>query len=169
MNNVGRIEIRVHDRILRIGNEVYQLSNVARVSSWTTRPARSIAGEVFSRIWKFVVAAVVASIAGAAGGQASQLATFGLFVFALYLVATFIIAMRNRTLHVLLIESSGVVRGVLGSRDPQVIMDLVDLVIQAIQHPPSNEIVKTVYNVVSGDQINQSGLGSIGKMSPERG
>ncbi|MCA1707757.1 MAG: hypothetical protein LC808_32600 [Actinobacteria bacterium] len=72
---------------------------------------------------------------------------------------------RRRKEYVLLIESAGVVRGLLASRDSNVIHDVSDLITASMRRPPSTAIHKYFNNVTTNvnTDIKQYGNSNIGQ------
>lgn len=162
------IEIVVDSRILRIGHEVYQLSNIARVSTYEVR-ANKRSGRAFAIV---CLLAAVAFLAYARSDQSlsgtTNIASL-INIAILVIVASgfwILVSFRPRKkLYVLLIESSGVVHGVIGSQRRQDIVEVKNFIVDAMQEPPPGPISYTFHgDYVEGDKIEQSGLANIGKL-----
>jgi hypothetical protein len=167
MARTGTAEIRINRRTLRIGHEVYPLANISRVQtvqlSYAKTPAQALTGIVVMLLVGAVAAAVVSNAGVTVAQQAATvvLALVGLRL--LYLVVVLVRRLLRRPVFCLLVEASGTQFTALSSHDRRVVHEIADLVVGAIENPPSHEIVRHVHNVfnrVEGDQFNQSGSGN---------
>jgi hypothetical protein len=163
------LTIEIKGNTMRVANEVYHLGNISRVSTYVEcvgfqgGPIKAVWGKR-RRILFIGVALCILSILGK-GGEAEHLAN-GILVFAaLATIAQIIWMLRQRAKeYQLLIESSGIVRGLLASRDSTVIDRIITLITDAIREPPITTKAETFYNVHQDfSTTNQYGTGSIGR------
>jgi Family of unknown function (DUF6232) len=177
------INVEIEGNTMRVANEIYHLGNIARVSTYTIKSSALRA--IWAKKGSFLLTAVVIAglvIGNRVAGQHLQnhpatlrhvhlaeqigVAAFGLIgVLAL---ARILLALRPRaTPHILLIESSGVVRGLLASKDIGVIDDIATLIADSIRNPPITAISRHFTNVTTNfnhndvKHINQYGAGAV--------
>lgn len=162
------IDIRIEGNTMHVAHEMYNLGNIARVSTYV-RPV-GFDGGALKAIWLmrsrfiFIVIGLVVLSALGPGGAVGPLEAV-LVLAALATIAQIVLMLRRKsTEYVLLIESSGVVRGLLASEDNSVIDAIKALISDSIRNPPITAKVQTFHNVNNhiGDvNTNQYGAGSI--------
>jgi hypothetical protein len=180
------INVEIEGNTMGVANEVYNLGNIARVSTYTIRVSALKA--IWARKGRFLLIAVatVGVVVGSSvarkhvtsddGLNAIRLAErigIGVLIFAAVLALLELIwALRPRaTPHLLLIESSGVVRGLLASRDMGVIDQIAALIVESIRNPPITAVHRHFNNVTTNfnhndvKNISQSGTGLINNRS----
>lgn len=151
------VEIVIDSRVIMVGHEAYQLRQVSRVSTYTKTPQPSYG--------KYIAAMVFGGLLLISGvsGNSAGLALIGLAIGAAG-VWRMIAARSVRPLYVLLIESAGVVRGVVGSYQQFAITEARDTILQAMRNPPDAPVHIRIGDAVWGDKITQVGDGNIGKV-----
>jgi hypothetical protein len=165
------VEVRIKRHTLSVAGQVYQLRNLARVQCWKLTPARAkITYRVLrpAAVLLVLLAALNVLVGAARGGGVSE----GLQIFDLLAVVgigavTFLRFAKDafrRPEYVLLLETTGYPIGVLSSRRPETIENLVNEIADAIENPPESPKVIHLGDVVLGDQINQSGDSPVGKV-----
>jgi hypothetical protein len=144
----GRIAL--NKRTLRIGYQTYQLRNIARVQVIALGRLRK--PHIFLSSLAWASAIVLILILGAIAA---------LFVIAVGVIALiFISGMVRRSppiLYGLLLETTGDPQTVLASPDFAELNRLADIIVGAIEDPPTSELIVPITNVIYGDQINQAG------------
>lgn len=168
------IEVGVHQRVLWIGAEAYPLRNIARVSTADVvhRKGAAVARFIgYSLFWVVlgVIALVVLFVTGVlqtddqsdlaikvAGGLVGLLILIRLVVLLSLLL--------RRGLWALIIETAGTSHRAVISADKHLINTLVREIVTAI-NDPSASFSHTINNIVTGDQYNQYGRNSTGKVS----
>lgn len=156
----GVLELR--DRTLRINNQVYPLANIARIQSLLWQPPK----------WRYAVRTLQAAAALGIVVLFFQITqpfndwTTPMFVTLLISTAVgllIILALPEK--YVFALETNGAQLCLLYSVDPSAVDRLVDLVVRTIENPPTEPVVYSITNftTIGGDQINQSGSGSVGK------
>jgi hypothetical protein len=151
------VEIVIDSRVLMVGHEAYQLTQVSRVSTYTQipRPANG----------KYIAVIVIGGLLflSGASAQAAVLIVLGLAIAGLG-IWRLVVARSARELYILLIESSGVVRGVVGSHQQSAIADARDAILQALRTPPQSPVRVWIGDAVTGDKISQFGDHNTGKI-----
>ena len=180
------INVEIERNTMRVGNEIYHLGNIARVSTYTVKI--SAVSEIWHRKGRFLLIAV--GIAGLVTGNrvadshlqshpttlshihvAEKIGIAALALIGVLVLLRIVWAVRPRaTPHLLLIESSGVVSGLLASRDVRVIDEIAGLIAESIRNPPITAINRHFTNVTTNfnrndvKNINQYGPGAIGEL-----
>jgi hypothetical protein len=164
------INLVIEGNIMRVANEVYHLGNIARVSTYVHHVGFD--GGPFKAIWVkkwwFILLAATFYVLNAYGKGADVHTAQRVLVFvALATIAHIVWILRQRNEeYVLLIESSGVVRGLLASSDSAVIDNIITLIANSIRNPPISAITRHFNNVtsnVNNTAIHQHGDGNIGQ------
>jgi hypothetical protein len=145
-----------------VGNEMYHLGNISRVSTYTHligfhgSPLRA----VWLKKW-WIIGGVILIAAGTSSGAVLAL---GFVVLALAVWQIVRMLNKKRTEYVLRLESAGVVRGVLASDDASRIEEIVAMISEAIRNPPATTQALHLPNVRKLDkaEINMYGPGSTG-------
>jgi len=167
-NKKQDVNVRITKQTVSIGEQTYQLRHIARVQRWEVPPDYSaLLSRHLGRGFAMLVILVIANAFLVVAGhlpipllQVGDVLAAGTIVVAT--VVGFIRAIRAHTRYVLLVETLNPV-GALRSDDRKTIDDLVEQIADAMENPPDNPKLITVYNVVTGDQINQSGHNNVGK------
>lgn len=171
MNDHGA-EIALTDRTLRLGHEVYQLSNISRISRHRFPPPEPKVSDtgtlVLTAILSIGILLAVLLIANdyGAAGLLCLLVTGGCAIW-----AREHFKQMFPWLYGLSLESAGVVRGYLLSDSPSELEDLEKRIIYLMNsHEPVGDTYITHFNgdIVTGDKIRQEGLHNqyIAKRSP---
>jgi hypothetical protein len=160
--SAGGIDVEIQGNTMDVGNEMYHLGNISRVSTYTHligfhgSPLRA----VWLKKWWIVGGLILLGV----GSSSGVLLALGLVV----LIAAIwqIVRMLNnkRIEYVLRLESAGVVRGVLASDDSGKIEEIVGMISEAIRNPPVTAQHLHLPNVRKLDkaEINMYGPGSTG-------
>ncbi|MFG2042958.1 DUF6232 family protein [Dactylosporangium sp. NPDC048998] len=168
------IEVGVRQRVLWIGAEAYPLQNIARVSTAEVvyRKGAAVARFVgYTLFW--ILLGIVALVALFVTGvlqtdEQTELAitvaggVVGLLIL-VRLVALLSLLLR-RGLWALIIETAGTSHRAVISADKRLITTLVREIVTAI-NDPSATFSHTITNIVMGDQYNQYGRNSTGKVT----
>ncbi|WBB56085.1 DUF6232 family protein [Verrucosispora sp. WMMD573] len=167
----GVTQIRVNRATLWIGGDVYQLSSIARVRSLMSEPDRRGIGRAIARACGWFAGGVLLLCC------VGQMELPG---FALVLVAAAVLGViayhvwqairlaRQATQYALVVETNGATSAALVSTDRAMVEGLVNLIANALENPPTREIVQNIDNrkLVFGDEINMMGGGvQIGKVA----
>jgi hypothetical protein len=160
--NADGIDVKIQGNTMEVGNEMYHLGNISRVSTYTHLIGfhGSLLRAVWLKKWWIIGSLILLAIGKSSG------AILAIGVIALIVTIVQIVRMINnkRTEYVLRMESAGVVRGVLASEDSGKIEEIVRLVTEAIRNPPVTEQHLHLPNVrkLANAEINQYGAGSTG-------
>jgi hypothetical protein len=145
-----------------VGNEMYHLGNISRVSTYTH--LIGFHGSPIRALWlkKWWIVGSVVLIA--AGSSSSAVLAIGLVVLIATILQIVRMLKKKRTEYVLRLESAGVVRGVLASEDSSTIEQIVQAISEAIRNPPVTEKHLHLPNVrkLEKAEINMYGPGSTG-------
>lgn len=147
-------EIRITRRLLRIGDQVYPLANIARVQTlWVEwRPKIATFREFVGLLLVIGVSVFALPVLGF-GSSMSGL-TLTAMVIAGILVLSRLMARKRRFL--LLIETAGAQTAVLADRAEPEIRRIEHAVVGAIENPPDQEWVLQVSgDIVMGDKIGR--------------
>jgi hypothetical protein len=166
------IDVRVSRRVLWVGEAAYPLQNIARAQRVKLVPKRGAALRSYVKfvlLWMLLgaVAAIALSAAGLLRSGASTLA--GLVIIAvpvLIVVRTIrlIGVLLPRKLYALIIETAGTPRAVLVSADENQVLELVRLIMDAIDNQRA-EFHMRVETLHVGDKIQQFGNQNVGKVA----
>ncbi|WP_261400584.1 DUF6232 family protein [Streptomyces salinarius] len=170
------VELRISRRLLWIGSAAYPLHNIARVYTLTLHPRRKEAVMRFLKRSGMIVAVAMlvtlpAIIPAAFSGDGTiltliWLVTVGLWIFCL---VDMIIVLSASSHFVLAVETNGASTGVVTSRHPHYLNQLVGQISYAIDHPDT-ELQVTVESInispshyYFGDNVNMyGGSGNVG-------
>jgi hypothetical protein len=160
--NADGIDVKIQGNTMEVGNEMYHLGNISRVSTYTHligfhgSPLRA----VWLKKWWIIVSLILIAI----GGSSSAVLAIGVIVLIVAIVQIVRMLKKKRIEYVLRMESAGVVRGVLASEDSSKIEEIVRLITEAIRNPPVTEQHLHLPNVrkLEKAEINQFGAGSTG-------
>ncbi|WP_399883834.1 DUF6232 family protein [Streptomyces sp. BBFR51] len=170
------MELRISRRLLWIGTAAYPLQNIARVYTLTLQPRRKEAVMRFLKRSGLIVAvAMIATLPAMADAALSGNGTFlaliwfvavGLWIFCL---VDMIIVLSAPSHYVLAVETNGASTGVVTSRHPHYLNQLVGQISHAIDHPDT-ELHVTVESInispshyYFGDNVNMyGGSGNVG-------
>jgi hypothetical protein len=170
------VELRISKRLLWIGTAAYPLHNIARVYTLTLHPRRKEAVMRFlKRSGMIVAVAMLVTLPAIAGAALSGDGTFlaliwfvavGLWIFCL---VDMIIVLSAPSHYVLAVETNGASTGVVTSRHPHYLNQLVGQISHAIDHPDT-EFQVTVESInispshyYFGDNVNMyGGSGNVG-------
>ncbi|MDQ2792356.1 MAG: DUF6232 family protein [Actinomycetota bacterium] len=147
-------EIRISRRLLRIGNQAYPLTNIARVQTLWVEGNRSLATfrEFVGLLLIIGVIVFVLPMLGL-GGSASGLTLSAIVIAGM--VVLWRLVMRERRF-VLLIETAGSQIAALAGKDEPEIRRIEDAVVEAIENPPDQErILQVSGDIVLGDKIGR--------------
>jgi hypothetical protein len=175
------VDLRISKRLLWIGTAAYPLHNIARVYTFTLRPRRKDATLRFlKRIGATVVVAMVVMLPALpavmmSGGRESGLNAFvGWVWFAvlgvgIYCVVDLFMVLLAQSHYVLAVETSGASSGLVTSRHPHHLDQLVGQISYAIDHPETEfqvtveRISISPNNYYFGDNVNMyGGTGNVG-------
>jgi hypothetical protein len=169
-----RIEVGVRQRVLWIGSEAYPLSNIARVSTADVVHRKGVAIArfiAFTLFWLLLgVIVLVALVVGNVlqtdeqTDLAIKVAGGIVGVLILYRLARLLSLLTQRSLWALIIETAGTSHRAVISRDRSLLNTLVREIVTAINDPRAT-FSHTINNLVMGDQYNQLGRNSIGKVT----
>lgn len=156
------IDVKIQGNTMDVGNEMYHLGNISRVSTYTHligfhgSPLRAI----WLKKWWIIGSLILIS----AGTSSGAILGIGLILLIVTIVQIIRMLQSKRTEYVLRLESAGVVRGVLASKDAGKIEEIVRMVSEAIRNPPITEQHLHLPNVrrLEKAEINMYGAGSIG-------
>ncbi|NEB09621.1 hypothetical protein G3I32_12215 [Streptomyces coelicoflavus] len=169
------VELRISKRLLWIGTAAYPLHNIARVYTFTLHPRRKEAVMRFLRrsglVLGVAMLVTLPAMLPAAFGDSTLLAliwfvAFGLWIFCLVDMITVLSATSH---YVLAVETNGASTGVVTSRQPHYLNQLVGQISYAIDHPDT-ELQVTVESIsispshyYFGDNVNMyGGSGNVG-------
>jgi hypothetical protein len=169
-----RIEVGVRQRVLWIGSEAYPLSNISRVSSADVVYRKGAAVGRFIGITLFwVLLGVIVLVGLFVGGVLQTDEQTDLAIKAVGGIAGLLILVQlvkllslltRRRLWALIIETAGATHRAVISGDRHLIDTLVREIVTAI-NDPSQTFSHTINNIVMGDQYNQYGRNSVGRVS----
>lgn len=167
------IEVGVHERILWVGSEAYPLQNIARVSTGEVvhRKGAAIGKFIgFSVRWLFLglVALVVLFVVDVLRTDEqtnTAIKVAGAIVGLLVLVQfiRLLSVLSRRKLWALIIETAGTSHRAVISDDKSLVDTLVRKIVTAINDPTAT-FSQTVHNHIAGDQYNQYGRDSVGRV-----
>ena len=149
-NNCSYQTLRVTGRTITLRNQIYQISNIARVGKYICKP-------------KFFFSRTAMAILGFLGilFLAQDVLRFlGILMLCLLGIGIWERFSKKKK-YVFTIESNGLTSGLFASTDEQIVDQVIEAVIEAMNH--SNESTNYSFNIregdlISGDQINQSGF-----------
>lgn len=147
-------EIRINRRLLRIGDQIYPLANIARVQTlWIEwQPKTSPAGGILLGI---AVIAYILSWLGFDLPVSNTLVVIAGIVGVIWFGISDAIA-RPKRRFLLVIETNGAQTAVLASTVEPEIRKLEHAVVNAIENPPSQEqVLKVSGDIVFGDKIDR--------------
>jgi Family of unknown function (DUF6232) len=163
------INVLIEGNTMRVGNQIYHLGNIARVSTYD-RPVGFRGGPLkaaWTKRWRFLGILAGLSVAGSFDSLWAWIPVALLLWAAGATVVQIVRMLRRRgSERVLLIESTSGVRGLLASRDPHVIGEIVTLISDSMRNPPFTVVERHFNNVttnVSNTEINQFGDGNVGQ------
>lgn len=158
----GGIDVEIQGNTMDVGNEMYHLGNISRVSTYTH--LIGFHGSPLRAIWVKKWWIIVSLILLGAGSSSGGLLVLGLLLLAATVWQIIRMLNKKRTEYVLRLESAGVVRGVLASDDSGRIEEIVGMISEAIRNPPVTAQHLHLPNVRKLDkaEINQYGAGSTG-------
>lgn len=142
--------LRITGRTITLGNQIYQISNIARVGKYSVKP------KYFFTLKSLVVLFFLGGV------FLSQRELFFVGIIMLLLVATGCWERRRKKVkYALALESNGLTSGLFSSTNEQ----MVNRVIRAITEAMNSQNGNANYSfniregdVIAGDQINQSGV-----------
>ncbi|GAA2200694.1 hypothetical protein GCM10009787_52580 [Streptomyces bangladeshensis] len=174
------VELRVSKRILWIGSAVYPLHSIARVYTFMLRPRRK---EAFLRFLRYAAGTLVVgfiamlpslpslTFGGADSGAAGYVSWVWFLALAavIYFFVDMMSVLTAQPHYVLAVETSGSSTGLVTSRDPRHLDQLVGQISYAIDHPDTEFRVTVERLTVSphhyyfGDNVNMyGGNGNVG-------
>ena len=173
------IAVGVSRRVLHIGSSAYPLQAIARVTSEVIRfkrwPAiRAFIGATVLWIILGVAATVVVKFAvsdpdAVDGSQGHYLAIVRVVAICLVAFSALRLLFRLRRTwrryYTLVIETAGAASAVLVNPDGDLIRNIAHRIVEAIDEPLANWSVTVNDHRHTGDVINQSGSGSVGKVT----
>jgi hypothetical protein len=158
----GGINVEIQGNTMDVGNEMYHLGNISRVSTYTHLIGfhGGLLRAIWLKKWWIFGSLILLSI----GGSSSAFLVLGLVVLGATIVQIVRMLKQKRTEYVLRLESAGVVRGVLASNDSAKIEEIVAMISEAIRNPPVTAQHLHLPNVRKLDkaEINMYGPGSTG-------
>jgi Family of unknown function (DUF6232) len=182
------LKVSVSRRILWVGAEAYPLQNIARARAIELAARRGAAvrrylgAVIFCGILGAAAAVVATKLSTAASPPSSALtAMHGVEIVAAALIVIstvrLIVKLSARTLYALVIETAGTPFAALVSTERNTIIDLVRMIMDAIDNPQAewNLMVKDLHvgdkiagdkiagDRVSGDKIRVAGSHNVGK------
>jgi Family of unknown function (DUF6232) len=160
--NASGIDVRIQGNTMEVGNEMYHLGNISRVSTFTH--LIGFHGSLLRAIWLKKWWLIGSLILIAVGGSSGAVLAIGIVALLLTIARIYLMLTKKSTEYVLRLESAGVVRGVLASEDASRIEEIVKMVSEAIRNPPVTEQHLHLPNVRKLDkaEINMHGAGSTG-------
>ncbi|MET9446131.1 DUF6232 family protein [Streptomyces cinerochromogenes] len=174
------IELRVSKRILWIGSAVYPLHSIARVYTFVMRPRRK---EAVLRFLRYAAGTLVVgfiamlpglpslTFQGPDSGGADYVAWvwFLALAAAIYFFVDMMSVLTAQPQYVLAVETSGASTGLVTSRDPRHLDQLVGHISYAIDHPDAEfrvtveRLTVSPNNYYFGDNVNMyGGNGNVG-------
>jgi hypothetical protein len=158
----GGIDVEIQGNTMDVGNEMYHLGNISRVSTYTH--LIGFHGSPLRAIWLKKWWIIGSLILLGAGSSSGVLLAFGLVVLIATIWQIFRMLKKKRTEYVLRLESAGIVRGVLASDDSSKIEEIVGMISEAIRNPPVTAQHLHLPSVRKLDkaEINMYGPGSTG-------
>jgi Family of unknown function (DUF6232) len=156
------IDVTIQGNTMEVGNEMYHLGNISRVSTFTH--LIGFHGGPLRAIWVKKWWLLGSVILIAAGSSSGTLLAIGVIALLATIARIYWMLTHKSTEYVLRLESAGVVRGVLASEDAGRIEEIVKLVSGAIRNPPVTAQHIHLPNVrkIDKTEINQYGAGSTG-------
>jgi hypothetical protein len=174
---LGTENVAINTRTLRIGGQVYQLRNLARVQI-VRAPEPADAGKGSKGLaWLAGIGVLfLVSIVGFSVSQSAGIAPLSLFSGIAAGLVTYIATKKKYPpRYALVLETTGNPVTALVSPDYQQLRNLSDIIVQAIEDPPESERVVHVQNVLFdnrvdqvGDRFTVGGTGNIGKVGGYR-
>lgn len=160
--NAGGIDVTIQGNTMEVGNEMYHLGNISRVSTFTH--LIGFHGSLLRAIWLkkwWLIGSVVLIAVGSSSGAVLAI---GVVALLLTIARIYWMLTKKSTEYVLRLESAGVVRGVLASEDASRIEQVVKMVSEAIRNPPVTEQHVHLPNVrkIEKAEISQYGDGNTG-------
>lgn len=160
--NASGIDVKIQGNTMEVGNEMYHLGNISRVSTFTHligfhgSPLRAI----WLKKWWLIGSLVLIAV----GSSSGAVLAIGVVALLLTIARIYWMLTKKSTEYVLRLESAGVVRGVLASEDAGRIEEIVKMVSEAIRNPPVTEQQIHLPNVRKLDkaEINMYGADSTG-------
>lgn len=150
------VEVKVSNRILHVGRQAYPLRNVTRVEPTTYTLRRGVIVKNFVReIGTTIFAALVILAGGSCAGASAgfyviwSLALAGILAWRIHRLVR---ALSLPDLHVLRVETAGTAHTALINTDRDLIYDLADRVVEAIDNP-AVEYRNMVNNYHVGDKV----------------
>jgi|ERR1700722_1284511 len=163
MSQIGSgIDVEIQGNTMQVGNEMYHLGNISRVSTYTHLVG--FHGSPLQAIWLKKWWLIIGLVLLAVGTSSAVVLLIGLAVLAVGIVQIVQMLQKKRTEYVLRLESAGVVRGVLASEDPGTIEGIVGMISESIRNPPVTSQHMHLPNVrkIEKAEINQFGERSQG-------
>jgi hypothetical protein len=169
-----RIEVGVRQRVLWIGSEAYPLSNISRVSTADVVYRKGAAiGRFIAYTFFWLLLGVIVLVGLFVGGvlqtddrtDLAIKAVGGLVgVLVLVRLAMLLALLSRRSLWALIVETAGATHRAVISGDRALLNTLVAEIVAAINNPAAT-FSHTITNFVMGDQYNQLGRNSVGRVS----
>lgn len=170
------VELRISKRLLWIGTAAYPLHNIARVYTFTLRPRRKEAVLLFLKRSGLIAAvAMIATVPAMAGavlfdsGVLLAMLWLAAVGVGIYCIVELFEVLTASSHYVLAVETSGASTGLVTSRHPQHLDQLVGHISYAIDHPETEFQVKVERISISpnhyyfGDNVNMyGGNGNVG-------
>jgi uncharacterized protein DUF6232 len=163
------INVRVSRRVLWIGSDAYPLQNIARAQARKITPPRGTpVRDYIKAVFGWLILGIILSaILGVAAHSGALAALVWVAVVALLVWRTIQLVRKlnlDNTYYALIIETAGNPNTALVSRDADVVSELVQEIMAAIDNP-SAEFSQNVTNYHLGDKITQYGNSNIGKIA----
>lgn len=160
--NAGGIDVTIQGNTMEVGNELYHLGNISRVSTFTH--LIGFHGSLLRAIWLKKWWLIGSVILIAAGSSSGAVLAIGVVALLLTIARIYWMVTKKSTEYVLRLESAGVVRGVLASDDASRIEEIVKMVSEAIRNPPvaAQHIHLPNVRKIDKAEINQYGADSTG-------
>jgi hypothetical protein len=160
--NDSGIDVEIQGNTMQVGNEMYHLGNISRVSTYTHLIGfhGSPLGAIWLKKWWIIIGLVLLAV----GSSSSALLLLGPVVLAVGIAQIVRMLQKKSTEYVLRLESAGVVRGVLASGDSNTIEGIVGMISESIRNPPVTSQHMHLPNVrkIEKAEINQYGERSQG-------
>lgn len=168
----GVTDVRVSRRVLWVGEAGYPMQNIARAQRVKLVPKRGAALRSYVKavvLWMLlgVVGAIVLSSAGLLRSGANTLAALVIIAVPVLIVVRtirLIGVLLPRKLYALIIETAGTPRAALVSTHEDQVLQLVHLIMDAIDNPQA-EFHMQVETLHVGDKIQQFGNQNVGKVA----
>lgn len=168
------VDVLIEHNTMQVGNEIYHLGNIARVSTYVRMIG--FQGGPLKAIWskrlQIILILVGLLVFGSSDDGAAHLVVALLLLAAVATIIQIVRMLQGQgSAYVLLIESSGVVRGVLESHNQDVIGEIVDLISRSIRNPPVRieRHYTDVTTNVTYNETTQYGPGSVGQQTVNTG